>query len=198
MMKLPPHFYLNNDVVKVARELLGKVLCVAEKEGTLSGIITETEAYNGISDRASHAYGGRNTARTAVMFGEGGHAYVYLCYGIHRLFNVVTNRKGIPHAVLIRSIIPLDHATVQLKRRNAPHPFKGFDGPGKVTSSLNIGLNDNGVSLAGDRVWIENRNIKVDNSNVAVTARIGVEYAGDDALLPYRFVVKNGQQLVNY
>lgn len=197
-MKLPPQFYHNNDVVMVARELIGKVLCVADKEGTLSGIITETEAYNGIIDKASHAYGGRNTARTEVMFGEGGHAYVYLCYGIHRLFNVVTNFQGIPHAVLIRSIIPLDRAAIQLKRRNAPHPFKGFDGPGKVTSSLNIGLNDNGVSLVGERIWIENRNIKIDSKNVDVTARIGVEYAGEDALLPYRFVVKNGRQLVNY
>lgn len=197
-MKLPPAFYLNNDVVMIARDLLGKVLCVADEEGILSGIITETEAYNGIVDKASHAYGGRNTARTSIMFGEGGHAYVYLCYGIHRLFNVVTNKKGIPHAVLIRSIIPLDQAAVQLKRRNAPHPFKGFDGPGKVTASLNIGLNDNGVTLVGERIWIENRNIEVDSSNVDVTGRIGVEYAGEDALLPYRFVVKNGQQLVNY
>ena len=197
-MKLENQFYLNSDVVKVARELLGKVLCVADQEGILSGIITETEAYNGITDKASHAFGGKNTPRTSVMFGEGGHAYVYLCYGIHRLFNVVTNTSGIPHAVLIRAIIPLDHAAIQMKRRNVSNPFKGFDGPGKVTAALNIGLHDNGKSLAGERIWIEDRKIKIHGKNIAVTPRIGVDYAGEDALLPYRFVVKRGDQIVNY
>src|SRR5688572_7863163 len=103
-MKLKRDFYTREDVVLVAKELLGKVLCTKWNGKTTSGIITETEAYEGITDRASHAYRGRRTERTEIMYSEGGTAYVYLCYGMHHLFNVVTNKKDIPHAVLIRAV----------------------------------------------------------------------------------------------
>jgi len=106
-MVLAESFYNRKDVVKIARELLGKLL-VTEFGARTSGIIVETEAYAGTTDKASHAYKGRRTGRTEVMYSQGGTAYVYLCYGIHHLFNVVTNIKDIPHAVLIRAIEPVD------------------------------------------------------------------------------------------
>ena len=115
-MILPYSFYSREDVVLIARELIGKVLVSRINGITTSGIIYETEAYNGIIDSASHAFGGRRTARTEIMYHDGGTAYVYLCYGVHSLFNVVTNRKDIPHAVLIRAINPLDNADIMLKR----------------------------------------------------------------------------------
>src|SRR5687768_3703218 len=119
MAKLEQDFYLNPDVTAVARLLIGKVLFTGSGGKITAGIITETEAYNGIADRASHAYGGRRTNRTEIMYCRGGTSYVYLCYGIHSLFNVVTNEEGTPHAVLIRSIFPYEGEKTILKRRNA-------------------------------------------------------------------------------
>ena len=117
-MKLERDFYIRENVVLVAKELLGKVLFTKINGKITAGIISETEAYAGITDRASHAYNNRRTARTEIMFAEGGTAYVYLCYGMHHLFNVVTNKKDIPHAVLIRAIKPIDGIPTILKRRN--------------------------------------------------------------------------------
>src|ERR1051326_6683267 len=117
-MKLQRDFYTREDVVLIAKELLGKVLFTKVEGKTTAGIITETEAYAGVSDKASHAYRGRRTARTEIMYSEGGAAYVYLCYGIHHLFNVVTNKKDVPHAVLVRAVRPFDGTPVILKRRN--------------------------------------------------------------------------------
>ena len=150
--------------------------------------MTETEAYNGIIDRASHAYGDRRTPRTEIMYRKGGTAYIYLCYGIHSLFNVVTNVENVPHAVLIRSILPIAGEKIILKRRNATHVLPGlFRGPGKVTVALGIHHSQTGTSLLGNKIWIEDQGIRISNSDIAVTPRIGVEYAGKDALLPYRF-----------
>ncbi len=188
MTKLIEDFYLNPDVISVARQLLGKVLFTGFNGKITAGIITETEAYNGIPDRASHAYGGRRTNRTEIMYRQGGTSYVYLCYGIHSLFNVVTNKEGIPHAVLIRSIYPFSGEKIILKRRNAlkitPDLFRG---PGKVASALGIHYSQSGVSLLGNKIWIEDRGIKFKDTDIAITPRIGVGYAGKDALLPYRF-----------
>src|SRR5215203_1138803 len=115
MQKLPQSFYLRNDVVKIAKELLGKILVTNWDNQYTSGRIVETEAYAGEIDRASHASKGR-TPRTEVMFGEGGRAYVYLCYGIHQMFNIVTNKEGVPHAILIRAVEPLEGVDIMLKR----------------------------------------------------------------------------------
>ena len=117
-MKLSPDFYLREDVVQISQDLLGKYLFTQIGGKTTAGIITETEAYAGITDKASHAYGGKRTARTETMYARGGTAYVYLCYGIHHLFNVVTNMPGIPHAVLIRAVIPAEGIETILRRRN--------------------------------------------------------------------------------
>lgn len=172
---LTPSFYKRDDVVLIARELLGKFLCTSSNGVNRCGMITETEAYAGITDRASHAYGGRETARTRIMFMQGGVAYVYLCYGVHSLFNVVTNLAGIPHAVLIRAV-----------------RVNGIDktltnGPGKVTKHLSIHYSQSGLPLSGPEIWIENRNFHCNDTDILVSRRIGVDYAGADANLPYRF-----------
>jgi len=183
-------FYLRTDVVQQARELLGKVLVTSIGGVITSGIITETEAYAGITDRASHAFGGRRTSRTETMFMTGGHSYVYLCYGIHSLFNVVTGPADVPHAVLIRAIRPLDGTEVILARRNAKKLRPELcNGPGKVCSALGLHFREHdALHLNGDVVWIEDRNIKVSDDEVTAGPRIGVDYAGEDAKLPYRFV----------
>jgi len=155
MIKLPASFYDRPRVVTIARELLGKAL-VTEFAGRLtSGRIVEVEAYNGIVDRASHAWSGRRTKRTEVMFGSGGTAYVYLIYGIHSLFNVVTGRKEVPHAVLIRALDPLEGIPVMLKRTGKPvldHTLTR--GPGNLSKALGLHTKDTGTSLLGDVIWI--------------------------------------------
>lgn len=192
LLKLP--FYLQSDVVEIARLLLGKVL-VTNFDGHLtSGIIVETEAYAGVDDKASHAFGGRITKRNQVMYREGGVAYVYLCYGIHSLFNVVTNQSGIPHAVLVRGIVPIDGIERMLKRsRNLKNNPKIGIGPGKASKLLGIHYTHSGLQLTGDdkqdtglMIWIEDRG-ELFSGTISTGPRIGVEYAGEDARLPYRF-----------
>lgn len=118
-MKLDHSYYLGNNVVKIARNLIGKILFTHFEDVTCAGIITETEAYAGIRDKASHAYGGRRTARTSIMYHQGGVAYVYLCYGMHALFNIVTGPSEVPDAILIRAIKPFygeDKINVRLEK----------------------------------------------------------------------------------
>ncbi len=192
MNKLPIDFYLRNNVVQIAKELLGKVICTRINGIITSGIIIETEAYEGISDKASHAYGGRRTERTVTMYNQGGCSYVYLCYGIHYLFNVVTNVKENPHAALIRGIKPLNGIEEILKRRNQQKLNPSLTiGPGKVTQALGIKKEHNNIDLQGNIIWIENQNIEVLEKNIVISKRIGIDYAKEDALLPYRFELIN-------
>lgn len=152
------------------------------------GIITETEAYAGEIDKASHAFGGRRTSRTETMYSEGGISYVYLCYGIHHLFNIVTNKKDIPHAVLIRGVLPATGIEIIQKRRKSTLPIhKITAGPGTVSHGLGITTKNNTNSLINSSIWIENTVIKP--IQIKKGPRIGVDYAGKDALLPYRFFV---------
>lgn len=171
----------------LARALLGKVM-VTNIEGVLtSGLISETEAYAGVTDRASHAYGRRHTIRTAPMYKSGGTAYIYLIYGIYSLFNVVTAPEGTPHAVLIRGLEPLEGTDTMMQRRSATN-LKGLcNGPGKLARAMGIHYSDSGLSLLGNRIWIEDRGFQVSDENIVTGPRIGVGYAGKDALLPYRF-----------
>ncbi len=196
-MKLPLSFYCRNDVVLIAKELLGKFLVTRIDGIKTAGIITETEAYNGETDRASHAFGGRRTARTEVMYSEGGTAYVYLCYGIHSLFNVVTNKKNIPHAVLIRAIYPVEGFEKMLSRRRRPKATEAdlCIGPGTVSQALGIHFSDTGKSLLGNEIWIEDRKFRIPDSKIITGPRVGVDYAGKDALLPYRFRVLHSEDL---
>jgi DNA-3-methyladenine glycosylase len=193
-MRLSSSYYLHPDIVAIAKDLVGKIL-VTHIDGKLcSGLIVETEAYAGVTDKASHAYGGKNTPRTQPMFQQGGIAYIYLCYGIHHLFNVVTNIEGIPHAALIRAIEPIEGVSHMLERRGLTElSFNLTNGPGKVSKALGLTSSLSGSSLTGNHIWIEDRGIVIHPKNIIKSARVGVAYAKEDALLPYRFRIKGNQ-----
>ncbi|MBK8497745.1 MAG: DNA-3-methyladenine glycosylase [Flavobacteriales bacterium] len=182
---LPRSFYLRADVTAIANELLGKVIATGIDGERCAGIITETEAYAGPSDRASHAYGGRRTARNEPMYRIGGTAYVYLCYGIHHLFNVVTHVEGMPHAVLVRAILPMEGIPTMRIRRGAA--VFSTSGPGTLSTALGIRTAHTGTDLLTGPIRIEDRGLRVPDTDIITGPRIGVEYAGDDAQLPYRF-----------
>ena len=190
-MKLPESYYLSQDVLHLSKDLLGKYLFTCIDGITTGGYIVETEAYNGIIDKASHSYGNRITPRTKTMFMQGGISYVYLCYGIHEMFNVVTSVEGQPHAILIRAIQPTEGLDIMLYRRNMISLKPTItSGPGSVAKALGISRNINAISLQSDVLWIEDRGLIFPNEAIAAVPRIGVAYAGEDALLPYRFYVK--------
>lgn len=187
-MIIPDAFYRGDDVVAISRALLGKVLQTHIDGLRAAVVITETEAYAGVTDRASHAFGGRRTKRTEPMFGPGGKAYVYLCYGIHHLFNVVTNVDGVPHAVLIRAGVVQAGLDVMLERRGKKKADKNLlAGPGSLAKALGITTTHTGASVAGDQIRIEDKGIVIQESAITAGPRVGVDYAGEDALLPYRF-----------
>lgn len=188
-MNLLRSFYTRENVVEIARDLIGKVLLTKFNGEVTSGIIIETEAYEGVTDRASHAYGGRRTARTEVMYSIGGTAYVYICYGIHSLFNIVTNINGIPHAVLIRGVYPLEGLDMmKIRTQKTELVRESGIGPGKVSKLLGIHYSHTGIDLLGDKIWLEDRGYNFDEAMITGT-RIGVQYSGEDALLLYRFRV---------
>jgi DNA-3-methyladenine glycosylase len=190
-MKLPEDYYHNNDVVALSKDLIGKYLFTSIDGVTTGGYIVETEAYNGAVDKASHAYGNKKTNRTEVMFRQGGIIYVYLCYGIHEMLNIVTSVDGHAQAILIRAINPTEGIDVMLYRRNmlALKPNITM-GPGSVAKALGISRNINAFSLQSDTIWIEDRGLTFPGESIAAVPRVGVSYAAEDALLPYRFYVK--------
>ena len=192
MEKLTPAFYNRPDVLTIAKELLGKIIVTRFNGVLTSARIVETEAYRGVIDRASHAYGGRRTQRTEVMFGEAGKAYVYLCYGIHFLFNIVTNVKDIPEAVLIRAAEPILGIDEMLKRTKKPKAdYTLTKGPGNVSKALGIDKIHTGFSLFSDEFYLATDGFVPEVKDIIATPRIGVDYAGEDALLPYRYYLKN-------
>jgi DNA-3-methyladenine glycosylase len=190
-LKLNRSFYLRDDVVQISRELLGKVLCSKINGAVTKALITETEAYAGVADRASHAFRGRRTKRTEPMFADGGTAYVYLCYGIHHLFNVVTAEAGTPHAILVRAGRPLEGISLMQRRRGTGKRGAAgkslLAGPGSLAKALGITTRASGESLLGAKIWIEDHGIVIDPMLVREGPRVGVDYAGEDALRPYRF-----------
>ena len=190
-MKLTKDSFLTDDVVGVERNLMGKYRLNHLHGHLRGGIICEVEAYKGTGDRASHAYGGRHTRRNEMMYHEGGVAYIYLCYGMHHLLNFVTNVDGIPDAILIRGIFPTHGEELMLQRtgKRTVAPDIGI-GPGKVSKLLGLTVADNGLTLCGDRLWVEDRGLVVPEDCIDTTPRIGVDYAGEDAMLPYRFVAR--------
>lgn len=191
MIPLPLSFYEGDDVVQIAKNLLGKLL-ITQFEGVITGgLITETEAYAGVTDRASHAYGGRRTKRTEVMYGAPGKAYVYLCMGIHSLLNVVTAKEGTPHAVLIRAIQPTHGCQVILQRRKKEKMAPSVcGGPGSLSVALGITRQHNGLPLNAPPLMICESDLKVEEAEITAGPRIGIHYAQEDALLPYRFLKK--------
>jgi DNA-3-methyladenine glycosylase len=192
-MKLDEHFFLGTDVVKIARNLLGKALFTNIDGIVTGGLIVETEAYSW-KERGCHAYNARKTNRNAIMFEPGGHAYVYLCYGIHHLFNVVTNVAGTADAVLIRALEPLAGVEVmKVRRGKIANPYLLTSGPGKLTRALGIDLSFNGKYLLDSEVWLEDVGKKIAKTDIEASARIGIDYAGEDALLPWRFTIRGNK-----
>ena len=187
-MKLPNSFYQRQPVQQVAADLLGKVLHTRVNRQLTSGIIVETEAYS-YTERGCHAYGNLRTARTGVMFEPGGIAYVYLCYGIHYLFNVVTNDSELAEAVLIRAIEPVEGTNIMLRRCGTTSIHKLTAGPGKLTRALAIDSRCHGENLSGRRVWLSDRGVQLASKSIKATTRIGIDYAGEDARLPWRFLI---------
>lgn len=193
---------MRGDVVEIARDLLGKVLCTRIDGLVCKAVITETEAYAGVDDKASHAHGGRRTKRTEPLYCAGGIAYVYLCYGIHDLFNVVTNIVDVPHAVLVRGGVPFAGVEPMLARRRKSVVDASMSnvqvkvqcrrymaGPGTVAQALGITTALTATKLDGDTVWIEDQRIVVSSNNIVVGPRVGIDYAGEDKGRPYRFKV---------
>ena len=190
---LPQSFYLRDDIVAVSRDLLGKVLCTEIGGMFTSAVITETEAYEGVTDKASHAFGDRRTRRTEPMYGPGGSAYVYLCYGIHHLFNVVTSESGVPHAVLVRAGEVHRGLSTMLERRGKPAPDRTLlAGPGSLARALGITTELTGSSLLEGPIWIEDHGLRTDEARIDVGPRVGIDYAEEDAARPYRFRLDPG------
>lgn len=194
MKKLPRSFYRRTDVVAIAKELLGKII-VTDIDGIFtSARIVETEAYMAHVDRASHSYNGRRTARNEHMYSPAGTVYVYICYGMHTMLNVVTNDRDIPDAVLVRAAEPISGIDIMLKRTGK----KVLDntltrGPGNLAKALGISKAHSG-SLFGDaNIHLYDDGHKLKEEQIGASKRIGVESAGDDALLPYRFYVRGNK-----
>ena len=191
MKKLSIDFYSRENVLEVAGELLGKLLVTKWDGIETSGRIVECEAYAGVLDKASQAFGGRRTARNEVMYAEGGVAYVYLCYGIHHLFNVVTHSRDTPHAILIRSLEPVKGIKDMLLRTGKKQMDNTLTrGPGNVSKALGIYTIDSGTALTGKNIFLADDGFIYSKDKIFTSPRIGVDYAGKDALLPYRFYIK--------
>jgi DNA-3-methyladenine glycosylase len=191
MKKLPLSFYKRGNVLTIAEELLGKIVVTKWNNIVTSGRIVECEAYDGIIDRASHAFGGRRTARNEIMYADAGNAYVYINYGIHHLFNVVTNKKDVPHAILIRALEPLQGVKEMLKRRGKKQMDHTLTkGPGNLSEALGIKIRHNGISLHSRQLFIAGDGFVPEKKLIGYSARIGVESSGEAAKYLYRFYIK--------
>lgn len=190
--KLPQSFYTRKNVVTIAQDLLGKILVTNFNNQLCIGRIVETEAYEGITDKASHAYNNRRTARTEIMFGNGGFSYVYLCYGMHYMFNVVTNVLNQPHAVLIRALEPLQGLEFMLTRTGKTKLDHTLTkGPGNVAKAMGIHKHHSGIDLQSNDLFIADDGFEISSPKILTTKRIGIDYAQEHALLPYRFIIKD-------
>jgi len=194
MSKLDLQFYQSNNILDIGKFLLGKILYTNISNKITSGMIVEVEAYLGATDKACHSYNNKKTKRTELMFETGGVSYVYLCYGIHSLFNIVVGEKDNPCAILIRAIEPIDGINIMFERRNFNKLTNQLtNGPGKLTQSLGITDKVNKKSLISNLIWVEDHNIKILKKDILSSPRIGVDYAGRDAKLPYRFYINNNK-----
>ncbi len=202
--KLPRKFYLSEDTIAVARGLLGKLIVVPDENGQrVSGMIVETEAYLGVTDRAAHSFGGRRTPRNEVTYGKGGYAYVFFIYGMYHQLNVVTGPAEHPHVVLIRAIEPVDGIETMRERRGflsepgakatgSKRDKNLTSGPGKLCIALNIDKTLNAEDLLGKNIWLEDHRTLTDEE-ITTGKRIGIDYAGEDAEKPWRFWVKGSE-----
>ncbi len=191
VQKLDRAFYTQADVVGISKALLGKFLVTCIDGVLCSGMIVETEAYCGATDKACHAHLNKRTKRTEVMFREGGCAYVYLCYGVHALFNIVTNVQNHADAVLLRAIEPSEGIDAMLHRRKMQSVKRNLTaGPGLLSQAMGIKTQHYGIDLTGDTIWIEDRSLSLGEEAISASPRVGIGYAEEDALLPWRFRIK--------
>lgn len=194
MKKIPLSFYARKDVVAIAKDLIGKIIVTNFVGSITSGRIVETEAYKALTDKASHSFGGKRTARNEHMYAGAGTAYVYICYGLHQMMNIVTNEKDIPDAVLIRAVEPLNGIDIMLKRTGKPTLDKTLTrGPGNVAKALGIFKHHSGNHLLGNKIYLMDDHVKINKEQIGTSERIGVESAGPDSLLPYRFYLKGNK-----
>lgn len=189
-MKLSRHFYTRTDTIKIAKELLGKLLVVPDEKGNrVSGTIVEVEAYMGVTDKAAHSYGGRRTPRNEITYALGGHAYVFFIYGMYNQLNVVTGPEEHPQVVLIRAVEPVEGIETMRERRGPMSDKNLTSGPGKLCIAMDIDRSLNGEDLLGERIWVEDFK-KFPSKEIAVGKRIGIDYAAEDADKPWRFSVR--------
>ncbi len=189
--KIQREFYLRDDTLQIAQDLLGKNLVVPTTGGTrVSGMIVETEAYLGAIDKAAHSYHNRRTKRTETMFAEGGHAYIFFIYGMYFQFNVVAGKVDVPHAILIRAVEPVENIEIMRERRGKMPDKNLTSGPGKLCIALAIDKTFNGADLLNDKVWLEDFKT-ISEEHIAVGKRIGIDYAEEFAEKPWRFWVKD-------
>jgi DNA-3-methyladenine glycosylase len=198
MKKLPLSFYARKDVVSISKDLIGKII-VTNFDGIItSGRIVETEAYIAFTDKASHSFSGKRTPRNEHMYSAAGTAYVYICYGMHQMLNIVTNENNIPDAILLRAVEPLQGIDQMLKRRGKKESDKTLtQGPGNVGKALGISKLHSGFSLLGNEIYLTEDHFKISLEQIGKSSRIGVESAGKDAKLPYRFYVKGNPYVSN-
>ena len=199
MKKLSIQFYKRQDVVLIARELIGKIIVTIFEEVITSARIVETEAYIGLTDKASHSFAGKRTARNEHMYAPAGTAYVYICYGMHHLFNVVTNEKNIPDAVLIRAVEPITGVDIMLRRTGKIKLDNSLTkGPGNAAKALGISKHHSGIHLLKNEIYIADDRFEIEDDKIGISRRIGVESSGDAALLPYRFYIKGNSFVSSY
>lgn len=195
-MKLPLSFYQRNDAVLVARELLGKHVYTQINGEITGGVIVETEAYQGPEDRGSHAYNNRKTPRNEIMFGAGGVTYMYICYGIHDMLNVVTGAEGTSHAVLIRAVEPTVGLELMRERRQVfNEDARLCRGPGALAKALGLVKAHNGIDLQEDTIWIEDRGELDTESEIISSARVGMNFDGPYKTIPWRFYIKGNRNV---
>jgi DNA-3-methyladenine glycosylase len=191
--RLPEKFFLRKETVKIALDLLGKLLVVPTTDGTrVSGMVVETEAYLGVKDKAAHSYGGRRTARNEITYAEGGHVYVFFVYGMYYQLNLVTGPADQAHVVLIRALEPVEGIEIMRERRGTMPDKNLTSGPGKLTIALDIDRSLNGEHLSGERIWVEEyRDFKP--AEISSGPRIGIDYAEEFVDMPWRFWITGNQ-----
>lgn len=176
--------FYDREVLDIAPELIGMILVHRSAEGTTAGRVVECEAYRGPEDLAAHSAGGKRTRRTEAMFGPPGRTYMFLLYGVNWAFNVVVAAEGLPHAILIRALEPIHGLDLMSKRRGVePHRTALTNGPGKLTSAMGLDASHYGEDLCGSRLFLA----PGVSRTVGVSPRINIDYAGEHALLPWRY-----------
>ena len=191
--RLGRDFFTRTDTLRVARDLLGKLLVVPTPSGRrVSGMIVETEAYLGEIDKGAHSYGGRRTARNEIMYSEGGHVYVFFVYGMYYQLNFVTGQIDHPHAILIRAVEPVEGIETMRERRGVMKDKNLTSGPGKLCIALGVDRSFNGADAVGERIWLEEyRDLK--KSEIVTGPRVGIDYAEEFVDMPWRFWVKGNE-----